>query len=101
MKRIRKMNVCRSNLPKHEIERIYNQVKGYDPAYLTHVFDVLFQAEPLVKLSSQPRFALEMVFLRFFQIPPVLSVETLIEKLDQFVPQFMDFIRTSESNIQK
>ncbi|MEJ2038159.1 MAG: DNA polymerase III subunit gamma/tau, partial [Desulfosarcinaceae bacterium] len=71
------------DLPGHEIRRMQEQIKGHDPAQITHIFDALFQAEPMVKLSSQPRFALEMVFLKLFQVPPVLTVDTLIDKLDQ------------------
>ncbi len=71
------------DLPGHEIDRMRDQVADYDPAYLTQVFNALFEAEPVVKLSSQPKFALEMVFLRLFQVPPILAVETMIEKLDQ------------------
>lgn len=71
------------DLPGHEIDRMREQVKAYDQAYLTQVFNALFEAEPVVKLSSQPKFALEIVFLKLFQAPPMLAVETMIEKLDQ------------------
>ena len=71
------------DLPGPDVERMQQQVAGIDPGALTHFFDALFQAEPAVKLSSQPRYALEMVFLRLLQVPPPLSVETLIDKLEQ------------------
>ena len=44
---------------------------------------MLFQAEPAIKLSSQPKLALEMVFLKLFQSAPALPIQTLIERLDQ------------------
>jgi DNA polymerase-3 subunit gamma/tau len=71
------------DLSPHEARRMQAQVKNVDPVTLMHVFDLLFQAESSVKLSSQPRFALEMVFLKMFQTPPGLSIDALIDKLDE------------------
>lgn len=70
------------DLPDHEIERMKAQVAAVDQLYLHQVFDLLFQAESAVKFSSQPRYALEMVFLKLFQTPPAVSIDTLIGQLD-------------------
>ena len=70
------------DLPDHEIERMKTQVAAVDQLYLLQVFDLLFQAESAVKFSSQPRYALEMVFLKLFQTPPAVSIDALIEQLD-------------------
>lgn len=70
------------DLPNHESERMQAQIADVDPVTLMHLFDLLFQAEATVKLSSQPRFALEMVFLKLFQTPPSTSIDTLIDRLD-------------------
>ena len=70
------------DLPAHEVQRMQQQVAGMDATALLQLFDLLFQAEGAIKHSSQPRFALEMTFLKLFQTPTNLSIDTLIDKLD-------------------
>ncbi len=71
------------DLPAHEIEIMKTQVADIPDSYLLQIFDLLFQAETAIKLSSQPKLALEMVFIKLFQTPPTLPIETLIHRLDQ------------------
>jgi DNA polymerase-3 subunit gamma/tau len=71
------------DLPQHELEQMKAQVDPVPDAYLLQIVDLLFQAEPAIKMSSQPKLALEMVFLKFFQTPPALSIDMLIDRLDQ------------------
>lgn len=71
------------DLPAHEIQRMKHLVADVPDLYLMQIFDQLFQAEPGIKLSSQPKLALEMVFLKLFQTAPALPIETLIDRLDQ------------------
>ncbi len=71
------------DLPAQEIERMSSQIAEVPENYLLQVFDLLFQAEPAIKLSSQPRLGLEMVFLKLFQTAPTLPIHTLIHRLDQ------------------
>jgi DNA polymerase-3 subunit gamma/tau len=49
--------------------------------------DAFAREEPAVRFSSQPRLALEMAFIRLFQIRPALPIETLMEKLDELAGQ--------------
>ncbi|MGD9221728.1 MAG: DNA polymerase III subunit gamma/tau [Desulfobacteraceae bacterium] len=72
-----------ADLPQQEIEQLKSQVEDVSQSYLLQIFDLLFQAEPVIKLSSQPRLGLEMVFLKLFQTAPSLPIETLIEHLDK------------------
>jgi DNA polymerase III subunit gamma/tau len=72
------------DLPGHEIRQMQSLVRDVADTFLMQLLDLLFQIEPAIKLSSQPKLALEMAFLKFFQSPPALSVEALIERLDQF-----------------
>jgi len=72
------------DLPGHEIKLMQTQVRETSDTILVQLLDLLFQAEPSVKLSSQPKLALEMVFLKLFQSRPMLPIDTLIERLDQF-----------------
>ncbi len=75
------------DLPEQEIERMRAQVSNIPESYLIQIFDTLFQAEPIIKFSTQPKLGLEMVFLKLFQTAPVLPIQTLIERLDQLKKQ--------------
>ncbi|MDF1592313.1 MAG: DNA polymerase III subunit gamma/tau [Desulfobacterales bacterium] len=70
------------DLPAHELDRIKDQVKDISVIFLNQVFDLLFREEVSVKLSTQPKLALEMVMIKLFQAKPVLPIEELILKLD-------------------
>lgn len=71
------------DLPRHEFEQMKAQVDQVPDADLLQIVELLFQAEPAIKMSSQPKLALEMVFLKLFQTPPALSIDMLIDRLDQ------------------
>jgi DNA polymerase III subunit gamma/tau len=71
------------DLPTQVVDRMKSQVAQVPQPFLVQLLDLLFQAEPSIKLSSQPRLAMEMVFLKLFQTPPALAIETLIDRLDQ------------------
>jgi DNA polymerase-3 subunit gamma/tau len=71
------------DLPGQEIERMNDQVAHIPDTYLLQIFELLFQAEPAIKLSSQPKLGLEMVFLKLFQTSPALPIQTLIEQLER------------------
>ena len=70
------------DIPTHEIELMLDQTKNIPSTFLNQIFDLLFKEEPTIEHASQPRFAIEMVFIRMFQIKPVLPIDVLIEKLD-------------------
>jgi DNA polymerase III subunit gamma/tau len=70
------------DIPSHEIDRMLDQTKDIPATFLNQIFDVLFKEEPIIEHASQPRLAIEMVFIRMFQIKPALPIDVLIEKLD-------------------
>ena len=70
------------DLPDHEAEQLKTQVADASDIELLQILDLLFQAEPTVKVSSHPKLAVEMVFLKYFQTPPALTIELLVEQLD-------------------
>jgi DNA polymerase-3 subunit gamma/tau len=80
--RMGKMITKLVDVPAHEIEMMKAQVKDVSEIYLNQILDMLFKEEAPVKLSTQPKLALEMAFIRIFQMKPALSIDTLIEKLD-------------------
>jgi DNA polymerase-3 subunit gamma/tau len=70
------------DLPSHEIDWMLDQTKNVPATFLNQIFDLLFKEEPAIEHASQSRFAIEMVFIRMFQIKPTLPIDVLIEKLD-------------------
>jgi DNA polymerase-3 subunit gamma/tau len=70
------------DVPAHETALMAEQIRSVSEIYLTRVLDILFKEESAVQFSSQPKLALEMVFIRMFQSKPVLPIDVLIEKID-------------------
>ncbi len=70
------------DIPSHEIDLMCNQVKETSRTFLSQILDLLFMEEVSILNSTQPRLAIEMVFIRMFQMKPVLPIDILIEKLD-------------------
>ncbi|MEW6671430.1 MAG: DNA polymerase III subunit gamma/tau [Thermodesulfobacteriota bacterium] len=70
------------DLPAHELDRIKDQTRDVPVVFLNQIFDLLFREEAAVKLSAQPKLALEMILIKLFQIKPALPIEELISKLD-------------------
>jgi DNA polymerase-3 subunit gamma/tau len=71
------------DLPQQDLGQLKSQLEKVPQSYLLQIFDLLFQAEPAIKLSSQPRLGLEMVFLKLFQTAPALPIDKLIDRLDK------------------
>ncbi|MGD8889507.1 MAG: DNA polymerase III subunit gamma/tau [Desulfobacterales bacterium] len=70
------------DLPAGEIEQLRAQAQLFSPTSLTHVFDLLFKAEASIRLSAQPKLALEIALIRILQAKPTLPIDVLIDKLD-------------------
>jgi len=70
------------DLPAGEIEHLINQAKSSSAATLNQIFDMLFKADALIRVSSQPKLALEMTLIRLLQSKPTLPIDVLIDKLD-------------------
>ena len=70
------------DIPAHEIDLMLDQVKTVSLAFLNQIFDLLLMEETTIRQSSQPKLAVEMIFIRLLQIKPALPIDILIEKLD-------------------
>jgi DNA polymerase-3 subunit gamma/tau len=70
------------DLPSGEFEQLAAQAKPLSAGILSHIFDMLFKAEASIRLSPQPKLALEMALIRLLQAKPALSIDVLIDKLD-------------------
>ena len=71
------------DLPAHETQKLKEQVADIAVSRLVQIFDFLFQAEPSIRFAGQPKMALEIAFMKLFQLPPTLPIETLIDQLDR------------------
>ena len=65
-----------------EMSRMVGQVESISQIFLSEIFDRLCREENMVRFSAHPRMAIEMVLLKIIGIPPVIPMDTLIEKLD-------------------
>lgn len=65
-----------------EADALREQAALADTAALNYYLDALFRAESTIKYAGNSRLALETVLLRIMAAPPALSIDTLIEKLD-------------------
>ncbi|CAB1077812.1 DNA polymerase III subunits gamma and tau (EC [Olavius algarvensis Delta 1 endosymbiont] len=70
------------DLPAGEIELIAEQARQVSAAAINQVLDLLFKEEVAVRLSPQPKLALEMALIRLLQASPALPIDVLIDKLD-------------------
>lgn len=82
------------DIPSFEIDLMLDQTKNVPKTYLNQLFELLFKEEPTIEHSSRPRLAIEMVFIRMFQIKPALPIDVLIEKLDHLKKDFDESIET-------
>jgi len=70
------------DLPVSEIELLVKQAKQVSAAVINQTLDLLFKEEVAVRLSPQPKLALEMTLIRLLQTEPALPIDVLIDKLD-------------------
>lgn len=65
-----------------EMEAAQNQLKNVTSSELGQLLDLFSREESAIRMSVQPRIALEMAFVRMARTKPALPIETLIERLD-------------------
>jgi DNA polymerase-3 subunit gamma/tau len=70
------------DLPDNELAQMAEQTHEVPLAVLNQIFDQLFREEASIRLSSDPKLALEMAFIRLDQMKPALPIDVLIDKLD-------------------
>jgi DNA polymerase-3 subunit gamma/tau len=87
------------DLPEHEIRALQKQSKPVSAALLNQFFDFLFGQEATIRFASQPKLALEMTFMRLFQIQPPLPIDDLIDKLDGLRQEIAGNIIASEDRV--
>ncbi len=70
------------DLPDAELEEVRAQAAGADAAQLTRLFDLVQRAVVDVKLSEQPRYALEVALLEGVFLAPGAEVSELLARLE-------------------
>ena len=70
------------DLPAGEVDQLVAQAKTISTTELSQIFDLFFKAEASIRLSDQPKMALEMTLVRMLQSKPALPIDVLIDKLD-------------------
>ncbi|MBW1726050.1 MAG: DNA polymerase III subunit gamma/tau, partial [Deltaproteobacteria bacterium] len=70
------------DIPSHEIDAMRDQIKEVSRTFLNQILDLLFKEEVSILNSTQPRLAIEMVFIKMFQMKPAVPIDVLIAKLD-------------------
>ncbi len=70
------------DLPAGEVDQLVVQAKTIPTTELSQIFDLFFKAEASIRLSAQPKMALEMTLVRMLQSKPALPIDVLIDKLD-------------------
>jgi DNA polymerase-3 subunit gamma/tau len=71
------------DLPADEIDALQGQIRQVPSAVLQHVLDSLYREEATVRLSPQPKLALEMAFFRTLHARSTLSIDSLIRKVEE------------------
>ncbi|CAN2050201.1 DNA polymerase III subunit gamma/tau [Candidatus Magnetomoraceae bacterium gMMP-1] len=71
------------DVPAHEIDIMKKQVESLSAVFLNQIFNLLFKEESMIKFSSQPKLALEMIFIKITSMQPALSLDDLIKKIDK------------------
>jgi DNA polymerase-3 subunit gamma/tau len=75
------------DVPGHELTLMRQQVENISFESLNQIFTTLFQAEVGIRLSPQPKLAMEMLFMKLAQLEPVVSFDEIIKKLDHLAKE--------------
>jgi DNA polymerase-3 subunit gamma/tau len=70
------------DLPSAEIDELMAQARRFSATDLNRIFNQLFKEETSIRMSLQPKLALEIAFIRILQVQPTLPISVLIDKLD-------------------
>ncbi len=71
------------DLPPGELDAFQELARQASALELQHTAEILYREEPAMRLSANPKLALEMVFFKVRQRPAALSIDALIHKLDE------------------
>lgn len=70
------------DVPVHDITLMKRQVEDVSLESVNQVFAVLFKGEAGIRLSAQPKLALEALFIKLAQFKHLVSFDQIVHKLD-------------------
>jgi DNA polymerase-3 subunit gamma/tau len=88
------------DLSPDEIEQLRQRVAGTSVVHLEQMLDLISREETSIRLSTQPKLTMEMALVRLARLKPVLSIETLIERLDVLRKEIGERPLTAVSPVQ-
>mgnify|MGYP000754841295 CR=1 FL=1 len=80
-----------------EIDGLKRQAASLDAIRIRQILDLLHREEPTIRYASNPRLSLEMVIFRWAEIRPALSVDRLIEAIEQAARNLSPSIPSGEA----
>jgi DNA polymerase-3 subunit gamma/tau len=70
------------DLSPDEVAQMRRQVADKSASHLEQMLELFAREASAVRFSTQPKLSMEMALVRLARLKPVLSIETLIERLD-------------------
>jgi DNA polymerase-3 subunit gamma/tau len=70
------------DVPIHDITLMKRQVEDVSLESVNQLFAVLFEGEAGIRLSAQPKLALEALFIKLAQFKHLVSFDQILQKLD-------------------
>jgi len=75
-------------VPVHEMDLLKAQAEELSLETIHQIFTVVFEAEASIRFSSQPRIALEALFVRLLQLKNRVSLDQIIAGIDRVANTF-------------
>ncbi|SHJ32773.1 DNA polymerase-3 subunit gamma/tau [Desulfatibacillum alkenivorans DSM 16219] len=75
------------DIPPGEIQAMQEQVAKVSPSFVNQVLSLLFKEEAAVRLSPQPRLALEVALIRICEVTPAVAIDSLVAALEVLASQ--------------
>ncbi len=71
------------DIPASDLENIAEKIRSVPPGVISLLLNSLLQQEATLRYAANPRLALEVILLRCCELTPVLSMDSIIQGLDQ------------------
>jgi DNA polymerase-3 subunit gamma/tau len=86
------------DVPVHDITLMKRQVEDVSLESVNQLFAVLFEGEVGIRLSAQPKLALEALFIKLAQFKHLVSFDQILQKLDHITKRLEERCGPSEQS---
>lgn len=86
------------DLPKEEVEALCQTAASVTEEELQRLFGIVAQALEALRTATHPRFTVEMAMIKATQLPPLQSVEQLLDRLEKVEKGLSSVEPTTTSN---